>query len=54
MWPYTLAAQSEWLKNGDTFTMPNEPDNGTTPKTAIQFKLNIKCDKGSNFNLKSV
>lgn len=54
MWPYTLAAQSEWLKNGDTFTMPNEPDNGTTPKTAIQFKLNIKCDEGSNFNLKSV
>ncbi len=51
MWPYTLASTSEWLSNGDTFTMPNEPDNGTTPNTAIQFKLDIKYKTDNQPNL---
>lgn len=52
MWPYTLASTSEWLTDGDTFTMPNTPQGGDGQATAIQFKLAIQCD--GTFDLSTV
>ena len=52
MWPYTLASTSEWLTDGDTFTMPNTPQGGDGQATAIQFKLAIQCE--GTFDLSTV
>ena len=49
-WPYTLANTSEWLSNGDTFTMPNAPQGGDGQATAIQFKLAIKYNGTFDLN----